>query len=72
MPKLTNEALQELCYCEGQFTNVGDQRNPSQFIWSLYAVATKKYGLKYRVKPGSELANLTIAQKTNKSGYLSA
>ncbi len=41
MPKLTNEALEELYYCEGQFTNAGDQRNPSHFIWSFYAVATK-------------------------------
>ncbi len=69
---MTNEALEELYYGEGQFTNVGDQRNPSPFIWSLYAVATKKYGLKYRVKPGLGWVNLSIAQKTYKSGYLSA
>ncbi len=70
--KLTNEALDELYYCEGQFTNVGDQRSPSPFIWSLSEVATKKYGLIYRVKPGLGWANLSIAQKTYKSGYLSA
>ncbi len=61
-PKLTNEALEELYYCEGQFTNIGDKGNPSPFIWSLYAVVTKKYGLKYRVKLGLGWANLSIAQ----------